>query len=113
MARVLDPGVDLVAQTRDAHHVVLVEVCRVDRAELDALEQWGPLVLGQLQHALVEVEPRQLAIQVERGVVQLVMLVVAVLVGGLLAHRLTQRYIHLRARCYPVISHHRIVSAIG
>jgi hypothetical protein len=69
--RVLDARVDLVAQAGDAHHVVLVEVRRVDRAELHALEQWGPLVLGQLQHALVEVEPRQLAVEVERRIVQI------------------------------------------
>ena len=69
-AGVLDARVDLVAQTGDAHHVVLVEVRRVDRAELHALEQRNPLVLGQLQHALVEVQPGQLAVQVQRRVVQ-------------------------------------------
>ena len=70
VAGLLDAGVDLVVQTGDAHHEELVEVRRVDRAELHALEQRHPLVLGQLQHALVEVQPGQLAVQVERGVVQ-------------------------------------------
>ena len=38
----LHAGVDLLAQPRHAHHVELVEVGRVDRAELDALEQRQP-----------------------------------------------------------------------
>ncbi len=54
---VLHACVDLVAQAGDAHHVELVEVGRVDRAELHALEQRNALVLGQLQHPLVEVKP--------------------------------------------------------
>ena len=67
---VLDARVDLVVQARDPHHVVLVEVGRVDRAELDALEQRRGLVLGELQHAVVEVQPGQLAVDVQRGVLQ-------------------------------------------
>ena len=67
---VLDARVDLVAQAGDAHHVVLVEVRRVDRAELHALQQRDPLVLGQLQHALVEVQPGQLAVEIEGWIVE-------------------------------------------
>ncbi len=70
LAGVLHAGVDLVAQAGDAHHVELVEVRRVDRAELDALEQRHALVLGELQHAVVEVEPRELAVDVQRGLLQ-------------------------------------------
>ena len=44
------------------HHEELVQVGGVDREELDALEQRDALVLGQLEHALVELEPRDLAV---------------------------------------------------
>src|SRR5207244_634143 len=54
-------------QAGDAHHVELIQVGRVDRAELDPLEQRHALVLGQLQHAVVEVQPRELAVQIQRG----------------------------------------------
>ena len=67
----VDPGVDLVVQARDAHHEELVEVRGVDREELDALEQRRRLVLGQLEHAVVEVEPGQLAVHVQLGRVEL------------------------------------------
>jgi hypothetical protein len=67
LQRRLDPGVDLVVQARDADHEELVEVGGDDRAELHALEQRDALVLGQLEHALVELEPRQLAVEVQGG----------------------------------------------
>ena len=51
----LEPG--------DAHHVELVEVAGEDRQELDALEQRQRLVLRELQHACVEVQPGQLSVQ--------------------------------------------------
>jgi hypothetical protein len=53
----VDPGVDLVVQAGYPHHRELVEVGGVDREELDPLEQRDALVLGELEHALVEVEP--------------------------------------------------------
>ena len=37
------------------------------REELDALEQRGALVLGLVQHAPAEVEPGELAVEVELG----------------------------------------------
>ena len=61
----VDAGVHLVVQAGHAHHVELVQVGGVDRQELDALEQRRSLVLGQREHALVEVEPGQLAVHVE------------------------------------------------
>ena len=63
--------VDLVVQAGDAHHVVLVEVGRVDRAELDPLQQGFRLVLGELQHAVIEVEPGQLAVDIQRRILQM------------------------------------------
>ncbi len=64
LAGVLHPRIDLVVQPCHAHHVVLVEVSRVNRAELDALEQRNGLVLAELQHALIEIQPRELAVYV-------------------------------------------------
>ena len=61
LARV-DAGVHLVVEAGHAHHEELVEVVRVDREELHPLEQRRALVLGQLQHALVELEPGDLAV---------------------------------------------------
>jgi hypothetical protein len=66
----VDAGVDLIVMARHAHHEELVEVRAVDRQELDALEQRHAVVLGELQHAVVEVEPRQLAIRVQLGRVE-------------------------------------------
>ena len=68
-ARMLDAGVDLVAQTCDAHHVELVEVGGVDGAELDPLQERDPGILGELEHPIVEVQPGELTVQIERRVV--------------------------------------------
>ena len=57
--RLVEPGVDLVVQAGDADHEELVEVGGEDRAELDALEQRHARVLGELQHAIVEVAARR------------------------------------------------------
>ena len=62
----VDPGLDLVVDAGDADHEELVEVGDEDREELQALDQRQRLVLGELEHAVVEVEPRQLAVDVQR-----------------------------------------------
>ena len=67
LQRGLDAGLDLVVQAGDPHHEELVEVRRHDRAELHALQQGDVVVLGQLEHARVEVEPRELAVEVQLG----------------------------------------------
>ena len=69
LRRRLHACVDLVAQAGHPDHVELIEVGGVDRAELHPLEQRHPLVLGELQDAVVEVKPGELAVQVQRGVV--------------------------------------------
>ncbi len=74
LAGILDAGVDLIVQPGDAHHVELVEVRRVDRAELDPLEQRQSRVFGELQHAIVEVQPGELAVYVQRRVIELALL---------------------------------------
>jgi hypothetical protein len=53
-----------------ANHEELVEVGGEDRQELAALDQRQRLVLGQLQDAVVEVQPGQLPVEVELGVGQ-------------------------------------------
>ena len=69
-AACVDPGVDLVEQPRDPDHEELIEVGGVDRAELDPLEKRDRGLLGQLQHPLVEVEPGELPVEVERRVLE-------------------------------------------
>jgi hypothetical protein len=56
-------GGDAPLEAGDPHHEELVEVAREDGHEAYALEQGERLVLGQLQHAGVEGDPRQLAIE--------------------------------------------------
>ena len=70
LARPVDAAVDVLLQAGDAHHEELVEVARVDRAELEPLEQRDRLVLGELEHAVVELQPRELAVEVQRVVVE-------------------------------------------
>ena len=48
----------------DPHHVELVEVRREDRQELGPLQQRQRRVGGQRQHAGVEVEPAQFAVEI-------------------------------------------------
>ena len=58
-----DAGRDPPLEAGDAHHEELVEVAREDRQEPGALEQRQLAVLGELEDALVEGEPGQLAVQ--------------------------------------------------
>ncbi len=51
----------------DADHEELVEVGGPDRRELHALQQRRGAVLGELEHPVVEVQPRQLAVEVQLG----------------------------------------------
>ena len=67
LARLLDPGLDLVVQTGHTDHEELVEVGGDDRAELRPLEQRHALVLRQFEHAGVELQPGELAVEVEVG----------------------------------------------
>ena len=60
-----------VLHRRHAHHEELVQVAREDREELAALEQGHARVAGERQDAGVEVEPRELAVDVERRVGEL------------------------------------------
>ncbi len=55
-------GPDLAAQAGDPHHVEFVEVVGGDREEAQPLEQRMVGVAGFVQHALIEGEPGQLAI---------------------------------------------------
>jgi hypothetical protein len=59
-------GGDLVQQPRDADLEELVEVRGEDGQELGALQQRVALVASLVEHARVEVEPRELAVQVRQ-----------------------------------------------
>ena len=69
-AGVVEPGVDLVVQPGDADGEELVEVGGEDGQELQALHQRHVVLLGQLEHARVELQPGQLAVVVEPRVVE-------------------------------------------
>ena len=64
---VVDVGAELLQDGRDPHHEELVEVRRRDREELHALEQRVIGVLRLGEHPLVEFEPTELSIYIERG----------------------------------------------
>jgi hypothetical protein len=52
-----------VLELGDAHLEELVEVARPDREELRALEDRPARVARELEHAAIEVEPRELAVE--------------------------------------------------
>jgi hypothetical protein len=58
----------LPTHARHAHHEKLVEIRTHDRQELEPLEQRHARVLGLFEHTLIELEPRQLVIHVQRFV---------------------------------------------
>jgi hypothetical protein len=62
-----DAGVALLLQACDTNLEELVEVRREDREELQPLQEPLGGILCQGQDALVEVEPRELAVQVPNG----------------------------------------------
>ena len=64
--RSVNPGRHLPLEPGHAHLEELVEVAAVDAEELEALEQRGARVERLVQHAAVELEPAQLAIDVQR-----------------------------------------------
>ena len=66
----LHSRVDLIVEPGHPHHVELVEIGRIDRAELDALEQRDLGILRELKHPLVEVEPGELPVDVQSGVLE-------------------------------------------
>ena len=51
-----------VGQAADAHHEELLEVAREDGDERKTLEQRNVAVFALIEHALIEREPRKLAI---------------------------------------------------
>ena len=57
-----DAGPDLRPETGDAHHEKLIEVVRRDRQEPQPLQQRVAAVGGFLEHAPVEIEPGELAV---------------------------------------------------
>ena len=69
LQRRLDAGVDLVVQAGDADHEELVEVVRGRSRENFSRSSSGTSASSaSCEHALVELQPRQLAVEVQRGV---------------------------------------------
>jgi hypothetical protein len=68
---VFDAGPEPAHRGGDADHEELVEVGAGDRQELHPLEQRMALVLRLREHALVELEPAQLPVDVERRVLEI------------------------------------------
>ncbi len=62
-----DAGLDLALEAGDPHHVELVEVVGRDRQEAQPFEQRMARIVGLGEDALVEGEPRQLAIDEALG----------------------------------------------
>ena len=62
-----EAGRDAPLEPGDPDHEVLVEVVGEDREEAGALEQRHGRVHGELEHPLVELQPRQLALEVAVG----------------------------------------------
>src|SRR6187431_1555900 len=54
---------DAALQSRNAHHEELVEIRGEDRQKARTLKEWRLCILGEFKHALVEGEPRELAVQ--------------------------------------------------
>ena len=63
---VLAVGAHLLLQHRHANHEELVEVGPDDGEELDAFEDRVPAVARLVEHPLVEREPAELAVEIER-----------------------------------------------
>ena len=64
----IDPGVDLVPEAGHPDHEELVEVRRIDRAELDPLQEGQVDLLSNLEDPLVEVEPGELPVEEQRWI---------------------------------------------
>ena len=63
LGRLRHAGRHLLGQTRNAHHEELVEIGRDEDAGAHAVEQRPGCILGELQHARVVGQPRQLAVE--------------------------------------------------
>jgi hypothetical protein len=66
-----DAGGHLPLEAGDPHLIELVEVAAEDAEELEALEQGGARVQRLVQHPAVELQPGELAVDVERRVPQI------------------------------------------
>ena len=67
-----DAGPELLQDGRDAHHEELVQVGAGNGEELDALEQRVRWILRLREHPLVERQPAQFTIDIERRVAEIV-----------------------------------------
>ena len=63
-------GGQLVLETGHPDLEELVEVRTEDPQELEPLQQWRPLILSLVQDPAIELQPRKLAVDVQRGAAQ-------------------------------------------
>jgi len=63
-------GAELLLERGHAHHEELVEIGADDGEELDALEQFVAAVARLFEHAALEFEQAELAVDIERGIVE-------------------------------------------
>jgi hypothetical protein len=68
---VLDSLPKILLRGRNPNHEELVEIGRGNREELDALEQRMRRVVGLVEYALIELEPAELAVDVEGGILEI------------------------------------------
>ena len=64
------PGCDLLLQAADADHEELVEVGLEDGQELEPFQQRHARILGLFQNAAIELQPAQLAVEIQRRIVE-------------------------------------------
>lgn len=64
------PGFEGIQVTRDANHEELVQIAGEDRHELAPLDDRQRAVGGQGEHALVEIKPRKVAVDVQLGPIE-------------------------------------------
>ena len=107
-----EAGHDAPLKTGDAHHEELVEIRGEDREEVHALEQGNRRVLRELEHALIEVQPAQLAVEIavggQRAVIDARGLVVVV--GEVSAHTTVDLIV---ARARALVVHHDSLTPPG
>ena len=67
---VLNARGDLLFQSADALHEKFIQIAADNGKELDALEQGCLFISGHVQHAAVEFQPRQFAVEIKLGGVE-------------------------------------------
>src|SRR5215204_5913812 len=62
-----DAGVELALDAGNSNHEEFIEICGEDRGELDPFQKWVCALFSFEEHAIVEIEPTQLAVDEHLG----------------------------------------------